>query len=74
MQIQFCLIYIYINTLTNFLGPSNCDLLGYADDNTISACIDPNVQNNEQKVIGNIQNSLEKTPQTLDVPKQVENE
>ena len=57
------LFNIYISTLTSFLGSSNCDLLGYgyADDNTISACIDPNVQNNEQEVTGNIQNSLEKT-------------
>ena len=55
------LLNIYISTLTSFLGSSNCDLLGYADHNTISACIDPNVQNNEQQVIGNIQNSLEKT-------------
>ena len=54
------LFNIYIRTLTSFLGSSNCDLLGYADDNTISACIDPNVQYNEQQVIGNIQNSLEK--------------
>ena len=35
--------------------------MGYADNNTISACIDPNVQNNEQQVVGKIQNSLEKT-------------
>ena len=62
------LFNIYISTLTSFLGSSNCDQLGYADDNTISACIDPNVQNNEQQVIGNIQDSLEKN-QTLDVPK-----
>ena len=55
------LFNIYISTLTSFLGSSNCDLLGYADDNTISACIDPNIQNNEQQVIGNIQGSLEKT-------------
>ena len=55
------LFNIYISTLTSFLGSSNCDLLGYADDNTILVCIDPNVQNNEQQVIGNIQNSLEKT-------------
>ena len=55
------LFNIYISTLTSFLGSSNCDLLGYADDNTILACIDPNVQNNEQQVIRNIQNSLEKT-------------
>ena len=34
--------------------------MGYADDNAISACIDPNVQNNEQQVVGKIQNSLEK--------------
>ena len=55
------LFNIYISTLTSFLDSSNCDLLGYADDNTILACIDPNVQNNEQQVIGNIQDSLEKT-------------
>ena len=55
------LFNIYISTLTSFLGSSNCDLLGYTDDNTISACIDPNIQNNEQQVIGNIQDSLEKT-------------
>ena len=55
------LFNIYISTLTSFLGSSNHDLLGYADDNTISACIDPNVQNNEQQVIGNINNNLEKT-------------
>ena len=55
------LFNIYIITLTSFPGSSNCDLVGYADDNTISACIDPNAQNNEQQVIGNIQNSLEKT-------------
>ena len=55
------LFNIYISTLTSFLGSSNCDLLGYADDNTISACIDPSVQNNEQQVIGNIQDCLEKT-------------
>ena len=67
------LFNIYISTLTSFLGSSNCDLLGYADDNTISTYIDPNVQNNEQQVIGNIQNSLQRK-QTLDVPKQVENE
>ena len=54
------LFNIYISTLTIFLGSSNCDLLGYADNNTILACIDPKVQNNEQQVIGNIQNSLEK--------------
>ena len=46
------LFNIYINTLTSFLDPSNCDLLGYADDNTISACIHPNVQNNKQQVTG----------------------
>ena len=67
------LFNIYISTLTSFLCSYNCDLLAYADDNTISACIDPNVQNNEQQVIGNKQYSLEKK-QTLDVPKQVENE
>ena len=55
------LFNIYISTLTRFLGSSNCDLLGYADDNTISACIDTNVQNDKQQVIGNIQNSLEKS-------------
>ena len=55
------LFNIYISTLTSFLGSSNFDLLGYADDNTISTGIDPNGQNNEQQVIGNIQNSLEKT-------------
>ena len=54
------LFNIYIITLTSFLGSSNCDLLGYADNNTILACIDPNVQNNEQQVLGNIQDSLEK--------------
>ena len=65
---QVCYLYyslfnIYISTLTSFLGSSNCDitLLGYADDNTILASIDPNAQNNEQQVIGNIENSLEKT-------------
>ena len=52
---------IYISTLTSFLGSSNCDPLGYADDNTITAYIDPNIQNNEQQVIGNIQDNLEKT-------------
>ena len=41
------LFNIYISTLTSFLDSSNCDLLGYANDNTISVCIDPNVQNNE---------------------------
>ena len=55
------LFNIYISTLTSYLSSSNCDILGYADDNTISACIDPNVQNNEQQVVGKIQNSLEKT-------------
>ena len=55
------LFNIYISTLTSFLGSSNCDLLGYIGDNTILAGIDPNVQNNEQQVIDNIQNSLEKT-------------
>ena len=55
------LFNIYISTLTSFLGSSNHDLLGYADDNTISVCIDPNIQNNKQQVIGNIQKSLEKT-------------
>ena len=55
------LFNIYISPLTSYLGSSNCDILGYADDNTISACIDPNVQNNEQQVVGKIQNSLEKT-------------
>ena len=54
------LFNIYISTLTSFLDSSNCDLLGYADDNTILACIDPNVQNNKQEVIGSIQNSLKK--------------
>ena len=55
------LFNIYISTLTSFLDSSNCDLLGCADNNAISACINPNVQNNEQHVIGSIQNSLEKT-------------
>ena len=55
------LFNIYISTLTSFLSSSNCDILGYADGNTISACIDPNVQNNEQQVVDKIQNSLEKT-------------
>ena len=50
----------YISTLTSFLDSSNCDLLGYVDNNTILACIDPNVQNNKQQVIGSMQNSLEK--------------
>ena len=54
------LFHIYIGMLTSFLDSSNCDLLGYANNNTISACIDPYVQNNEQQVIGSIQNSLEK--------------
>ena len=52
---------IYISTLTSYLSSSNCDILGYADDNTILACIDPNVQNNEQQVVGKIQKSIEKT-------------
>ena len=55
------LLNIYTSTLTSFLGSSNCDLLGYADDNTISACIDPNIHNNEQQVIGNTRDSLDKT-------------
>ena len=42
------LFNIYISTLTSYLSSSNCDILGYADDNTISTCIDPNVKNNEQ--------------------------
>ena len=33
----------------------------YADDNTISTCIDPNVKNKEQQIVGKIQNSIEKT-------------
>ena len=52
------LFHIHISTLTSYLSSSNCNILGYADDNTISACIDPNV-NNEQQVVGKIQNSLE---------------
>ena len=63
------LFKMYISTLTSFLGSSDCDLLGYADDNTISACIDPNVQNNEQQVIGSIQNSQEKTKQWMHLNK-----
>ena len=55
------LFNIYISTLTSFLYSSKCELLGYADDNTISAYLDPNVQNNKQHVICSIQNSLEKT-------------
>ena len=55
------LFNIYISTLNSYLSSSNCDILGYADNNTISACIDPNIQNNEQWVVGKIQNSLEKT-------------
>ena len=55
------LFNIYISTFTSFLGSSNCDLLGYADDNTISACIDSNIQNNEQQILENIQDGLEKT-------------
>ena len=55
------LFNIYISTLTSYLSSSDCDILGYAGDNTISACIDPNVQSNEQQVVGKIQNSLEKT-------------
>ena len=55
------LFNMYISTLASFPGSSNCDFLVYTDDNTISACIDPNVQNNEQQVIGNIQSSVEKT-------------
>ena len=55
------LFNIYITSLTSYLSSSNCNILGYADDNTISACIDPNVQNKEQQVVGKIQNSLEKT-------------
>ena len=55
------LFNMYICTLTSYLSSSNCDILGYADDNTISTCIDPNVQNNEQQVVGKIQNSIEKT-------------
>ena len=47
--------------LLSYLSPSDCDILGYADDNTISTCIDPNVQNNEQQVVGKIQNSVETT-------------
>ena len=54
------LFNIYISTLTIFLDSSNCDHLGYADNNMILAYIDPNVQTNEQQVIGSIQNSLEK--------------
>ena len=54
------LFNIYISTLTGFLSSSDCDVLGYADDNTISACIDPKVQNNEQQVVGKIQISLKK--------------
>ena len=46
------LFNIYSSTLTSFLSPSNCDILGYVDDNTISAYIDPNVQNNKQQVVG----------------------
>ena len=46
------LFIIYISTLNSYLSSSNCDILGYADDNTISACIDPNIQNNEQRVVG----------------------
>ena len=38
------LFNIYISTLTSYLSLSNCDILGYADDNTISTCIDPNVK------------------------------
>ena len=37
------LFNIYISTLTSYLISSNCNILGYADDNTISACIDTNV-------------------------------
>ena len=55
------LFNIYISTLTSYLSSSDCNILGYTDDNTISSCIDPNVQNNEQQVVGNIQNSIEKT-------------
>ena len=55
------LFNIYISTLTSYLSSSNCDILGYADDNTISTCIDPNVKNNEQQIVGKIQNSIEKT-------------
>ena len=55
------LFNIYISTLTSYLSSSDCDILGYADDNTIPTCIDPNVQNNEQQVVGKIQNSIEKT-------------
>ena len=55
------LFNIYISTLTSYLSLSNCDILGYADDNTISTCIDPNVKNNEQQIVDKIQNSIEKT-------------
>ena len=55
------LFNIYISTLTSYLSSSDCSILGYVDDNTISTCIDPNVQNNEQQVVGKLQNSIEKT-------------
>ena len=55
------LFNLYISILTSFLDSSNCDLLEYADDNSISAYIDLNVQNDKQQVIGSMQNSLEKT-------------
>ena len=44
------LFNIYISTLTSYRSSPNCDILGYVDDNTISACIDPNVLNKEQQV------------------------
>ena len=55
------LFNIYISTLTSYLNSSNCDILGYADDNTISTYIDSNVKNNEQQIVGKMQNSIEKT-------------
>ena len=60
MQVQFYSIYILVPLLVILVHQT---VIYWAMQMiiTISTCIDPNAKNNEQQIVGKIQNSIEKT-------------